>query len=137
MDFDQPRRLGEILRERNIELIGADALSRQGFVQLPRAILYNPKLTDSARLLYAILLDYAWNNDYCFPGQKALSDKTAWDERTVRRHMQTLLNTGLVTIQRRGQGKTNIYKLDLTVRKLGRPRPDKFVRSRPDRTDRS
>jgi hypothetical protein len=129
MDFDQARPIGDVLREQNIVLKGADALSRRGFVQLPRAILYYPKLTDGARLLYAVLLDYAWNNNYCFPGQKALSDKTAWNERTVRRHMKTLLSTGLVTIKRRGQGRTNIYELDLTVRKLGRPRPDKFDRS--------
>lgn len=137
MEFDQARPIGDVIREQNIVLKGADALSKQGFVQLPRAILYHPKLTDGARLLYAVLLDYAWNNNYCFPGQKALSNKTSWDERTVRRHMKTLLGTGLVTIKRRGQGRTNIYELDLTVRKLGRPRPDKFVRSRADKTDRS
>lgn len=136
MEFGQGRHIGDILRERNIVLKGADGLSRQGFVQLPRAILYHRGLSDGARLLYTVLLDYAWNNDRCFPGQKALSERTGWDERTVRRHMRVLQQTGLVKIKRRGQGKTNIYELDLTVRKLARPRPDKFVRSRADTTDR-
>jgi DNA-binding transcriptional ArsR family regulator len=40
------------------------------------------------------------------------------DERSVRRHLKTLEANALLTIKRRGLGKTNVYELNLTPRRL-------------------
>jgi hypothetical protein len=38
----------------------------RGFVQLPKAVLYACNLSRDAKLLYAVLLGYAWQEQSCF-----------------------------------------------------------------------
>ena len=40
-------------------------------------------------------------------------------ERSVRRYLDELEKAGLLEIEQRGLGKTNLYRLFLTVQKLG------------------
>ena len=108
--------IGEVL-ERNIVLKGADILSTRGFTQVPNHVLDNPKLSPGAKLTYAMLLKYAWQNDYCFPGQERLAKDMGGGQRSVVRYIQELERTGFIRIIRRGQGKPNIYELNLTNRK--------------------
>ena len=58
----------KILRERNIVIKGGDVLTMGGFTQVPNAVLRSSELTAHAKLTYAMLLSYAWQNDYYFPG---------------------------------------------------------------------
>ena len=44
MEFGQPRRIGDLLKERNIILKGADAATRGGFTQVPNFLLKNKAL---------------------------------------------------------------------------------------------
>ena len=53
-----------------------------------------------------------------------------FDERSVRRNLKSLEANGLLAIQRRGLGKTNVYELNLTATSDARSRADKNVRSR-------
>ena len=105
--------IGGLLKDRNIILKGADAATARGFTQVPNFLLRSSKLSSGDKLAFAMLLSYAWQNDYCFPGQKRLGEDMGLDERNVRRHLKSLEAHGLLTIQRRGQGKTNIYELNL------------------------
>jgi len=116
MDY-QPRAIGDILKERNIVLKGADVATRGGFTQVPNFLLKSKNLSAGDKLAFAMLLSYAWQNDCCFPGQARLAEDMGLAERSVRRHIQALEDAGLLTIQQRGQGKTNIYELNLTVKK--------------------
>lgn len=65
-------RLNEIAR--NIEIVGADPVTRHGFTQVPNFILTKKELTVGAKLAYAMLLKYAWADDACFPGQLKVAD---------------------------------------------------------------
>src|SRR5271168_2781141 len=118
----RPQHIGDILKERNIILKGADAASSMGFTQVPNFLLKSNKLSSGDKLAFAMLLSYAWQNDYCFPGQKRLGEDMGLDERNVRRHLKSLEAAGLLSIQRRGQGKTNIYELNLKPRDIGKRR---------------
>lgn len=69
MDSRPTRHIGDILKERNIEIIGADPITRHGFTQVPNFILTMKELSVGAKLAYAMLLKYAWGDDACFPGQ--------------------------------------------------------------------
>ena len=73
MEFQQGRHIGDILKERNIILKGADAATRQGFTQVPNFILKSKRLSAGDKMTFAMLLSYAWQNDYCFPGQERLA----------------------------------------------------------------
>ena|ERR1700722_5851020 len=117
----EPRRIGDILKERNIIVKGADAITAQGFTQVPNFILKSNKLSAGDKLAMAMILSYMWHNDYCFPGQARLAQDMGVDERSVRRHLKALQQAELLKIIRRGQGKTNIYELHIK---------DKFQRRR-------
>lgn len=119
MDVNPERTIGDILKDRqNIILRGADAATRGGFTQVPNFLLKSTKLSAGDKITFAMLLSYAWQNDYCFPGQDRLAQDLGLSDRSVRTHLKSLEQFGLLSIRRRGQGKTNIYELDLRPRRL-------------------
>jgi DNA-binding transcriptional ArsR family regulator len=118
MEYSETRHIGEILKERNIILKGADAATRGGFTQVPNFLLKSKKLSAGDKMTFAMLLSYAWQNDYCFPGQERLAHDLGLTDRSVRTHLKSLEGAGLLAIKRRGQGKTNIYELNLKPRRL-------------------
>src|SRR3954470_10196268 len=122
MESGSHRHIGEILKERNIELVGADPVTRQGFTQVPNFILTKQDISVGAKLAYAMLLKYAWGDDACFPGQTKLAADMGSGERSVRRYLEELEATGLLEIKQRGLGKTNLYRLFLTVEKSANKR---------------
>jgi DNA-binding transcriptional ArsR family regulator len=119
MEYAQVRSLGDILKkERNIILKGADAATKGGFTQVPNFLLRSKKLSGGDKMTFAMLLSYAWQNDYCYPGQRRLGEDLGIDERNVRRHLKSLETNGLLAIERRGQGKTNVYILNLKPKRV-------------------
>ena len=106
------RSIGEII-EKNIILRGADALSARGFTQVPNHVLESEKLSPGAKLTFAMLLKYAWQNNYCFPGQERLAKDMGGGVRSIIRYVQELEKAGYIHIKRRGLGKPNIYELNL------------------------
>ena len=108
--------------KRNIEIIGADLVSLHGFTQVPNFILTNKELSVGAKLYYAMLLKYAREKDYCFPGQQTLAEDMGSSERSVRTYQKELEDAKFLEVTQRGLGKTSLYKLDLTVQKKGRVR---------------
>src|SRR4030081_224560 len=79
--------IGEIL-DRNIILDGADVLTVKGFTQGPNRVLVSARLSPGAKLTYAMLLKYAWQNDYCFPGQERLAKDMGVTDRRGRTYLQ-------------------------------------------------
>ncbi len=131
--------IGNFLKDKNIVLVGADAATAQGFTQVPNFLLKSKKLSAGDKMTFAMLLSYAWQNDFCFPGQEKLAVDLGLAARSVRRHLKTLQANDLLDIHQRGQGKTNVYQLNLIPErsKLVPSRPDKNDRSRPDKKFRS
>jgi helix-turn-helix protein len=122
MDF---RPVGDILKDRNIELVGGDPITRKGFTQVPNFILTKKDISVGAKLAYAMLLKYAWAEDACFPGQPRLAQDMGAAERSVRTYLKELETANILEIKQRGLGKTNLYRLHLTIDKSStrRPRP--------------
>jgi helix-turn-helix protein len=116
MDDRTERHIGDILKDRNIEIIGADLATRHGFTQVPNFILTNEHISVGAKLAYAMLLKYAWQDDACFPGQAKLAQDMGAGERSVRTYLKELETVELLEIQQRGLGKTNLYRLHLTIK---------------------
>src|ERR1044071_7477941 len=106
--------IGDII-DRNIVLKGADVLTAKGFTQVPNHVLISPRLSPGAKLTYAMLLKYAWQNDYCFPGQGRLANDMGVTDRSVRTYLQELEREQFVTIKQRGLGKPNLYELNLSA----------------------
>ena len=107
----------------------ANTALRGGFVLLPRTLLHAPGLSRDAKLLYAVLLSYAWQAGSCFPGYARLQADLGCGINQVTKYLRELEGAGLVTRRRRGLGKTTLYTLhDPPGAPQGRARS---TRSRP------
>ena len=107
-------------KEKNIELVTKDPTTREGFTQVPNFVLKKEGLSPGAKVTYAMFLSYAWHNNYCFPGQERLSKDIGVTRPRVTQYIGELESAQLVTITRRGQGKTNLYKIHFVVQKKGK-----------------
>ena len=134
MEGNSLRSFGDVLKERTIILKGADAATAMGFTQVPNFLLKSKKLTSGDKIVFAMLLSYAWANDFCFPGQQTLADDLGLSDRSVRTHLKALEAEGLLHIRQRGQGKTNVYELELEAATIScKSRPEENFRSRAGR----
>jgi hypothetical protein len=116
--------ISSALSERNIELATNDPVARGGFTQVPNFILRDGTLGLGAKVAYSMFLHFAWNNDSCFPGQDRLAHHMGMSVSRVNEFIKELEAAGLIEIKRRGQGKTNLYKVNFAVR-------NKAVKQRP------
>ena len=123
----QLQRISDIIRERNIVLKGADALSAQGFTQVPNLMLRSAKISPGAKLAYTMLLSYAWQNDFCFPGQARLGKDIGVTDRSVRTYLQELEAKNFLSIHRQGQGKPNLYVLDVRQKTRSSSKADRKI----------
>jgi biotin operon repressor len=115
--------IGELLKEKNLQLDTVNPVLQEGFTQIPNFILRDAKLSVGTKVAYAMFLSYAWHNDSCFPGQDRLAEDMGLSRSRVTQLITELEKSGLITIQRRGQGKTNFYKIHFQVKpKLFNPR---------------
>ena len=127
------KEIGEVIREKNLQLDTVNPVLQGGFTQVPNFILKDPNISVGAKIAYAMFLSYAWHNDSCFPGQDRLAEDMGMSRSRVTEFVGELQRAGLVTIERRGQGKTNIYTVHFQVKQnRGRPQGpvDKTSRSR-------
>jgi hypothetical protein len=92
-------------------IIVEDETLREGFTQIPNALLRRSDLSPGAKLTYMALLSYAWQQGQCFPGQDRLAQDLGAGKRSVIRYLQELTEARLLKVQRRGLGQTNLYIL--------------------------
>ena len=111
------RKLGDSMADRykNIILDGFDPVAAAGFTQVPNVILKSAELSGGAKLAYAMLLSYAWQNDFCFPGQETLADDMGVSKRSVISFVKELSASGHVTVKRQGLGRVNVYTLHARI----------------------
>ncbi len=103
--------------EQNIKLNTSDPVAQYGFTQLPNFILRNPDISIGAKTTYALFISYAWHNNFCFPGQVKLAKAIGMSIGSVNAFVKELESVGLIDIERRGQGKTNLYTINYQVKK--------------------
>ena len=110
-DMQKLENIGHFKAHQNIVLKGFDPISAHGFTQVPNYLLTNSGLTCNAIVAYAKLLSYAWDKERVFPGQERMAQEIGSSQPTVARAVKELEDNGWLEIERRGQGKTNIYVL--------------------------
>lgn len=94
--------------ERHTIVILNEAL-KHGFTQLPNYVLRSAVLSFGARLAYAVLLSYAWQEGSCFPGQDRMAKDLGTSRQMVNTYLRELKSAGFISWMRRGLGRTNIY----------------------------
>lgn len=99
--------IGEFIQNDTIVIL--NGALKSGFTQLPRYVLNDQRLSFGARLTYAVLLSYAWQEERCFPGQKRMARDLGSTDRSVRKFLNELRQKGLISWKRQGLNKPNIY----------------------------
>jgi hypothetical protein len=97
----------DVLEKHTIVILN-EAL-KKGFTQIPNYILRDSKLSFGARLVYAVLLSYAWQEDSCFPGQERIAEDLGTSDRSVRTYLSELKERRYVDWKQQGLNKTNVY----------------------------
>ena len=91
---------------------GTDLRLSEGFTKIPNVVLRSPGLSIGAKVVYGVLLSWAWQDEEAFPGQEAIATAVGKaSEKSVRNWLKELAALNLVEPVRRGLGRTNLYVL--------------------------
>lgn len=75
------------------------------FAQMPEALLYDPEVTPTAKVIYGVLLRHGENPANCFPSHERIASLVGISWRSVNRFMVELEKAGWVSrIHRRNKG---------------------------------
>lgn len=109
------QKLGETryFKDRNLRLKGADIATQRGWTGVPNFILESKEISVGAKLTYAMLLKYARELDECFPGQDRLAEDMGTTRQSINAYIRDLRKAGLISVQRRGQGRPNLYTIHI------------------------
>jgi len=76
-------------------------IEEAGYSILYHALTLDRELSDQAFRLYSLLLKYAQQKDYAYPGIERLAEDPGKGEKSIRRAMNELMQRGLISRQRR------------------------------------
>lgn len=86
---------------------------RVGYVPVSNALIrLFADLPDAALRTYLTLCSYAFGRGETFVGQETLCQIRGAHLSTIIKHITALKDAGLISVERRGQGKTNIYIIE-------------------------
>lgn len=91
---------------------GRDRPRHRGFTIVPNAVIRWSDLKVEPKLLLIYLLCLSWRDASCSVSQDRIATELSIDPRTVRRHLQVLVDIGVVAVIR--SGARNRYVLDLS-----------------------
>lgn len=77
----------------------------------PRVVLRDSKISMGAKVVYFVLVDYAFNNIFCFPKVETIAEHLGMGENSVKGYLKELREYGLIKVWQRGLGKSNYYIL--------------------------
>jgi hypothetical protein len=97
----------DILQRHTIVVVNASL--KHGFTQRPNYILRDKTLSFGARLTFAVLLSYAWQEGSCFPGQQRMAQDLGTTDRSIRTFLGELKARGYVDWRQQGLHRPNIY----------------------------
>ena len=110
--------LGSLLRARLERIVIENEMLRAGFAAFPYVVLRDVRLSVGARLAYAVLLMYAWQEGSCFPGQARMARDLGVSQRHLRRYLVELRQLGYISWRKTMPGGTNTYLIHDVKSKL-------------------
>ena len=96
---------------------------------LPQFVLQK-SITPGAKIMYAILCDYAADNDHCWPSQATLAKRLSCSISSVKNYLAELVGEKLISV-RREQYRSSVYYL-LCPEELIKKQGTKFVRKQSE-----
>jgi hypothetical protein len=81
------------------------------FYKLSQELAARPDLSASAKVVYSVLADRMGQNGEAWPGHRRLAKDTGLHRETVKESIARLVATGLLSVEKRGNGQVNHYWL--------------------------
>jgi biotin operon repressor len=119
----EPLNVG-LLQSRVDRVVIQSEMLRSGFAAMPYLVMRDKTLSIGARMTYAFLLMYAWQEGSCFAGQKKLAEELGVSERQLQRYIYELRDTNYIEIERKDKRYNNTYII------LDRKKPFKLKSAR-------
>ena len=104
-------KVGDVAKERMERIIVENEMLRAGFAAFPYLVMRDKKLSLGARMTYAFLLMYAWQQGSCFPKQAVMADSMGISSRQLQRYLSELKMADYISIERRDKRFHNTYIL--------------------------
>jgi hypothetical protein len=102
------------------------------FSAVPHWVIEHPELDAGDIGMFAILARFADYDDHtCFPGLPLLVALSRFSLYGVRQRLTNLRSAGVITVQRRGRGHTNLYTLIFDQVEHQEVRPEQSSRDAP------
>lgn len=91
------------------KIIHKDKSLSKGFTMIHNVVLLDESISYQARFLFLLLLMFSWRKDSCFLGQDRLAQIMGVHRNSVKRYLDELIELKLISSQRRGLNRTNMY----------------------------
>lgn len=106
-------RLEDLMKARTVRFKKTNPLLASGFAQLPRVVIRAGKrISPMAKITFATLLDYAWQDGFCFPAQERLARDIGTNEKSIRKYLAELKDLKMIEVKKQGRGLHNIYYIN-------------------------
>lgn len=121
------QKVGAIAKKRVERIIIENEMMRAGFAAFPYLVMQDKNLSLGARMTYAFLLMYAWQEGSCFTRQTKMAETMGVSRRAMQRYLYELRDAEYITIDRSDKRFNNTYKiLDKKPTKLRKKKRSKF-----------
>jgi len=132
------QQIRETMKERFDRVVIQNQMLKAGFASFPYMVLRDKGLSIGAKMAYAFLLMYAWQEGSTFAGQETIAQEMGISDRHLRRFLTELKKHGYIDIERKDRRFNNTYIiLDKLPTKLKAKRASYVNKSELDRTSMS
>ena len=83
----------------------------RAWCKVPYAVINDPMLMPTAKLVYAAIAYRVGSNGCCWPGMRRLASDTRLHVNSIVRAVEELETAGWLMVERRGKGQSNLYRL--------------------------
>jgi len=116
-------KISDLAKERLNQIVIENETLRAGFAALPYIVMDDLRLTLGARMTYAYLLKFAWQEGSTFVSQENLAKSMGLSRRQLQRYLKELQKTSYLVIDRIDKRHTNTYTLKDVRTKLRASKP--------------
>ena len=103
------KHIGAIAKERFDRVVFENELMKGGFAAFPYRIMKEKDLSIGARLAYAFLLMYGWQEGSSHAGQDKMADAMGVSGRQMQRYLYELRDREYICIERNDKRYNNTY----------------------------
>ena len=103
------KHVGEIAKQRYDRVVFENELMKGGFAAFPYRIMKEKNLSIGARLAYAFLLMYGWQEGSSHAGQEKMADAMGVSGRQMQRYLYELRDKNHIRIERHDKRYNNTY----------------------------